>query len=155
VNVFLYFFYPLVRDRVRGDYQGRAGLDRFALHPTVRTEVVAAVGVSDVITDAFWKWIFEAVLLTWRLLIKAFVMGHLVGILVIKDDVDCWYGRLRKQNIQFKYKTNLGNDHLTKNELIKLVFYQLIEIFISWPKFWTLFSWSKNSINCQNGILSF
>ena len=44
----------------------------------------------------------------------------------------------------------LTGGRLTENQLIEIVFYQLIKIFIiSWPKFWTLFSWSKNSINCQ------
>ena len=34
---------------------------------------------------------------------------------------------------------------LTENQLIKIVFFQLIKIFIiSWPKFLTLFSWSND-----------
>jgi len=38
----------------------------------------------------------------------------------------------------------LGNDHLAEIQLIKIVFYQLIKtLLISWPNFWTLFSWSK------------
>jgi hypothetical protein len=40
---------------------------------------------------------------------------------------------------------------LTEIHLIEIVFFQLIEIFIiSWPNFLRLFSWLKNSINCQN-----
>ncbi len=45
------------------------------------------------------------------------------------------------QTVWYEVKTG---GRLTKNHLIKIVFFQLIEIFIiSWPKFWTLFSWSK------------
>jgi hypothetical protein len=46
---------------------------------------------------------------------------------------------------------HLTGGHLTKIHLIEIVFFQLIETFIiSWPNFLRLFSWSKNSINCQN-----
>ncbi len=42
------------------------------------------------------------------------------------------------------YHHQLTGGRLTKNQLIEIVFFQLIETFIiSWPKFWTLFSWSK------------
>ncbi len=63
-------------------------------------------------------------------------------------------GLLRIQNNVFSNSTNyafsakviLTGGLSTKNQLIKIVFYQLIKIFIiSWPKFLTLFSWSKKN----------
>ncbi len=57
---------------------------------------------------------------------------------------------LQQSKILIHFETG---GRLTENQLIEIVFFQLIKIFIiSWPKFWTVFSWSKllimSSIKC-------
>ncbi len=77
--------------------------------------------------DGKWKTWFERLILS-------------LEFFILKD---------KKLHRHHHHHNRIGG-RLTENQLIKIVFYQLIKTFIiSWPKFLTLFSWSKNSINCQ------